>query len=143
MSQRLRNLWKFSPKQSPRINDARGRGYRCANKPKALSAPLTAELRAKTRGEGRGVLFNKTPPCPNKSGPFLAHDEQLWSLLRKSEAKRLVLPRNDAICIRMSQAESLLRKRMQSYLEKSRTSQVRPRVGMRLKRSLDGYGYSA
>ena len=115
-----------------------------ANKPKALSAPLTAELGTKARSRSRAVLLaDKTPPCPNKSGPFLAHDEQLWSLLHKSEAKRLVLPRNDAICIRVSQTELLLRKRMQSYSEKSRTSQIRPRVGVRLKRSLDGYAHWA
>ena len=69
------------------------RGIRAsrANKPKALSAPLTAELGAKTRGEGRAVLLNKTPPCLNKSGLFLSRDDQVWIPLRKFEAKGLFL----------------------------------------------------
>jgi len=53
-----------------------------------LSAPLTAELGAKTRGEGRAVLVSaKTMPCPNEVRFLLTHDEQFWILLRNSEAK--------------------------------------------------------
>ena len=81
-----------------------------------------AELGTKARGEGRAVLLNKTPPCPNKVRFPLAHDEQFWSLLRKSGAKRLVLPRSDAIFRRMGQTELLLRKTMQRESERSRTS---------------------
>ena len=63
-----------------------------ANKPKALSARFTVELGTKTRREDDAVLVSaKTMPCPNKSGPFLACDEQFWIPLRKSEAKRLLL----------------------------------------------------
>jgi len=59
-----------------------------ANKPKALSVPTTGELGTKTRSEDDAVLVSaKTIPCPNKSGPFLAHDEQPWIPLRKFEAK--------------------------------------------------------
>jgi hypothetical protein len=82
-----------------------------------------AELGTKARSEGRAVLLaDKTPPCPNKVRFPLTHDEQFWSLLRKSEPKRLLLPRSDAICGRMSQTELLLRKKMQREPEKSRTS---------------------
>ncbi len=94
-----------------------------ANKPKALSAPLTAELGAKTRRESRAVLLNKTPPCPNKVRFLLTHDEEFWSLLRKYEAKRPPLPRDDAFCGRVGQTEPLLRKKMRRVSEKSRTSQ--------------------
>jgi hypothetical protein len=67
------------------------------------------------------LLADKTPPCPNEVRLLLTHDEELWNLLRNSEAKRLLLPRDDAICDRVSQTELLLRKKMQSHPEKSRT----------------------
>jgi hypothetical protein len=42
--------------------------------------------------------------------------------MRNSEAKRLLLPRNDATCGRVRQNEQVLRKTMQCEAEESRTS---------------------
>jgi hypothetical protein len=67
------------------------------------------------------MSYNPTS-CVNEVRFLLTHDGQFWSGLRNSEAKRLLLPRNDAICGRMRQNELVLRKTMQCGAEKSRTS---------------------
>jgi hypothetical protein len=67
------------------------------------------------------MSYNPTS-CLNQVWFLLTHDEQFWSRLRNSEAKRLLLNRDDAICSRMSQTEALSRKTMQCEAEGSRTS---------------------
>jgi hypothetical protein len=102
---------RLAPAEAPR-----------ANKPKALSAQFTAELGMKAGSESRAVLLaDKTPPCPNEVRFLLTHDEQFWSVLRESEAKRLLLPRSDAIHSSVSQTALLRRKKMQREPKKSRT----------------------
>ena len=79
------------------------------------------------RCDGRAVLVSaKTMPCPNKVRLLLTYDEQFWGVLRKSEAKRLLLPRSDAISGRMSQTELLRRKDMRREPEKSRKHRRTP-----------------
>jgi hypothetical protein len=66
------------------------------------------------------LLADKTIPCPNKVRFLFTHNEQVWNLPHNSEAKRLVLPRNEATCGRMNQNELVLRKTMQCEAKMSR-----------------------